>query len=161
MFSYLKKILNIEIFKKEKNIKKTNENNKKNEENKNKENKNQNSAGVKNEIIINGKKYSNISSGNLTISNNKVYVNGFLIEDLKNIEEKNIKIEIYGDKNFISVDSCENINVNGNVYNIKLTNGTITCDDIKNNVTITNGNISADKIFGKCEVVNGDIKCLN
>lgn len=153
MFNYLKKILNIEIFKKEKNIKETNK--------KIEENKKQNSAGVKNEIVINGKKYSNISSGNLTISNNKVYVNGFLIENLKNVEEKNIKIEIYGDKNFISVDSCETINVNGNVYNIKLTNGTITCDDIKNNVTITNGNISADKIFGKCEVVNGDIKCLN
>ncbi len=153
MFNYLKKILNIEIFKKEKNIKETNK--------KIEENKKQNSAGVKNEIVINGKKYSNISSGNLTISNNKVYVNGFLIENLKNVEEKNIKIEIYGDKNFISVDSCETINVNGNVYNIKLTNGTITCDDIKNDVTITNGNISADKIFGKCEVVNGDIKCLN
>ena len=145
MFNYLKKILNIEIFKKEKNIKETNKN----------------SAGVKNQIIINGKKYENISSGNLTISNNKVYVNGSLIENLNNIEEKNIKIEIYGDKNFISVDSCENINVNGNVYNIKLTNGTITCDDVKNDVTITNGDINANKIFGKCEVINGDIKCLN
>lgn len=151
MFSYLKKILNIEIFKKEKNIKETNK--------KIEENKNQNSAGVKNQIVINGKKYENISSGNLTISNNKVYVNGFLIENLKNIEEKNIKIEIYGDKNFISVDSCETINVNGNVYNIKLTNGTITCNDVKNDVTITNGDINANKIFGKCKVINGDIKC--
>lgn len=153
MFNYLKKILNIEIFKKEKKIKETNK--------KIEENKKQNSAGVKNEIVINGKKYSNISSGNLTISNNKVYVNGFLIENLKNIKEKNIKIEIYGDKNFISVDSCETINVNGNVYNIKLTNGTITCDDVKNDVTITNGDIKANKIFGKCNVINGDIKCLN
>lgn len=153
MFNYLKKILNIEIFKKEKKIK---ENNKKIEENKK-----QNSAGVKNEIVINGKKYSNISSGNLTISNNKVYVNGFLIENLKNIEEKNIKIEIYGDKNFISVESCESVNINENVYNIKLTNGTITCDEVKNDVTITNGDIKANKIFGKCNVINGDIKCLN
>lgn len=153
MFNYLKKFLNIEIFKKEKNIKETNK--------KIEENKKQNSASVKNEIVINGKKYSNISSGNLTISNNKVYVNGFLIEDLNNIEEKNIKIEIYGDKNFISVDSCENINVNGSVYNIKLTNGTITCDDVKNDVTITNGDIKANKIYGKCNVINGDIKCLN
>lgn len=31
MFNFLKKIFNIEIFKKEKNIKKTNENNKKSE----------------------------------------------------------------------------------------------------------------------------------
>jgi hypothetical protein len=152
MFEYLKKILNINIFENKKEIK--NEGNIKNKNDKN-------SAGVKNQIIINGKKYNNISSGNLTISNNKVYVNGFLIEDLKNIEEKNIKIEIYGDKNFISVDSCETINVNGNVYNVKLTNGTITCDDVKNDVTITNGDINANKIFGKCEVVNGDIKCLN
>jgi hypothetical protein len=152
MFEYLKKILNINIFENKKEIK--NEDNIKNKNDKN-------SAGVKNQIIINGKKYNNISSGNLTISNNKVYVNGFLIEDLKNIEEKNIKIEIYGDKNFISVDSCETINVNGNVYNVKLTNGTITCDDVKNDVTITNGDINANKIFGKCEVVNGDIKCLN
>jgi hypothetical protein len=150
MFEYLKKILNINIFENKKEIK--NENNIKNKNDKN-------SAGVKNRIIINGKKYNNISSGNLTISNNKVYVNGFLIEDLKNIEEKNIKIEIYGDKNFISVDSCETINVNGNVYNVKLTNGTIACDDVKNDVTITNGDINANKIFGKCEVVNGDIKC--
>lgn len=153
MFNYLKKILNIEIFKKEKNIKETNK--------KIEENKKQNSAGVKNEIVINGKKYNNISSGNLTISNNKVYVNSSLIENLNNIEEKNIKIEIYGDKNFISVESCENIKINGNVYKIKLTNGTITCDDVKNDVTITNGNIKANKIFGKCNVINGDIKCLN
>ena len=152
MFEYLKKILNINIFENKKEIK--NENNIKNRNDKN-------SAGVKNQIIINGKKYDNISSGNLTISNNKVYINGSFIENLKNIEEKNIKIEIYGDKNFISVDSCETINVNGNVYNVKLTNGTITCDDVKNDVTITNGDINANKIFGKCEVVNGDIKCLN
>ena len=153
MFNCLNKILNIEIFKKEKNIKETNK--------KIEENKKQNYAGVKNEIVINGKKYSNISSGNLTISNNKVYVNGFLIEDLKNIEEKNIKIEIYGDKNFISVESCESVNINGNVYNIKLTNGTITCDEVKNDVTITNGDIKANKIFRKYNVINGDIKCLN
>lgn len=95
MFNFLKKIFNIEIFKKEKNIKKTNENNKKSEQNKNKENKNQNSAGGKNQIIINGKKYNNIPSGNLTISNNKVYINGNLIENLNNREEKNIKIEIW------------------------------------------------------------------
>lgn len=153
MFNFLKKILNIEIFKKEKNIKEINEKKEKNE--------NKNSAGGKNQIIINGKKYNNISSGNLTISNNKVYINGNLIENLNNREEKNIKIEIYGDKNFISVESCENIKINGNVYNIKLTNGTITCDEVKNDVTITNGDIKANKIFGKCKVINGDIKCLN
>ena len=152
MFNFLKKILNIEIFKKEKNIKEINEKKEKNE--------NKNSAGGKNQIIINGKKYNNISSGNLTISNNKVYINGNLIENLNNREEKNIKIEIYGDKNFISVESCENIKINGNVYNIKLTNGTITCDEVKNDVTITNGDIKANKIFGKCKVINGYIKCL-
>ena len=150
MFEYLKKILNINIFENKKEIK--NEDNIKNKNDKN-------SAGVKNQIIINGKKYSNISSGNFTISNNKIYVNDSLIENLNNIKEKNIKIEIYGDKNFISVDSCENINVNGNVYNIKLTNGTITCDNVGNDITITNGDIKANKIFGKCHVINGDIKC--
>ena len=150
MFEYLKKILNINIFENKKEIK--NENNIKNKNDKN-------SAGVKNQIIINEKKYNNISSGSFTISNNKIYVNGSLIENLKNIEEKNIKIEIYGDRNFISIDSCETVTVNGNVYNIKLTNGTITCDDVKNDVTITNGDINANKIFGKCNVINGDIKC--
>lgn len=152
MFEFLKGILNINIFENKKEIK--NENNIKNKNDKN-------SAGVKNQIIINGKKYDNISSGNLTISNNKVYVNGSLIENLNNIKEKNIKIEIYGDKNFISVESCENIKINGNVYNVKLTNGTINCNDVRNDVTITNGDINANKISGKCNVINGDIKCLN
>lgn len=152
MFEYLKKILNINIFENKKEIK--NEDNIKNKNDKN-------SAGLKNQIIINGKKYNNISSGNFTISNNKIYINGSLIENLNNIEEKNIKIEIYGDKNFISIDSCETVTVNGNVYNIKLTNGTINCDDVKNDVTITNGDINVNRIFGKCEVINGDIKCLN
>ena len=152
MFEYLKKILNINIFENKKEIK--NEDNIKN-------NNDKNSAGVKNQIIINGKKYNNISSGNFKISNNKIYINGSLIENLNNIEEKNIKIEIYGDKNFISIDSCETVTVNGDVYNIKLTNGTINCDDVKNDVTITNGDINVNRIFGKCEVINGDIKCLN
>lgn len=150
MFEYLKKILNINIFENKKEIK--NEDNIKNKNDKN-------SAGVKNQIIINGKKYNNISSGNFTISNNKIYISGSLIENLNNIEEKNIKIEIYGDKNFISIDNCETVTVNGNVYNIKLTNGTITCNDVGNDVTITNGNIKANKIFGKCNVINGDIEC--
>ena len=136
MFEYLKKILNINIFENKKEIK--NEDNIKNKNDKN-------SAGVKNQIIINGKKYNNISSGNFTISNNKIYINGSLIENLNNIEEKNIKIEIYGDKNFISIDSCETVTVNGDVYD----------------VTITNGDINVNRIFGKCEVINGDIKCLN
>jgi len=52
------------------------------------ENKKQNSAGVKNEIVINGKKYSNISSGNFTISNNKIYITNMENEKLKvNIED--------------------------------------------------------------------------
>ena len=150
MFEYLKKILNINIFENKKEIK--NEDSIKNKNDKN-------SAGVKIRIIINGKKYNNISSGNFTISNNKIYINGSLIENLNNIEEKNIKIEIYGDKNFISIDNCETVTVNGNVYNIKLTNGTINCNDVGNDVTITNGDINANKISGKCNVINGDIKC--
>ena len=152
MFEFLKRILNINIFENKKEIK--NEDSIKNKNDKN-------SAGVKNRIIINGKKYNNISSGNFTISNNKIYINDSLIKNLNNIEEKNIKIEIYGDKNFISIDSCETVTVNGNVYNIKLTNGTITCNDVGNDVNITNGNINVNRVFGKCKVINGDIKCLN
>lgn len=152
MFEFLKRILNINIFENKKEIK--NEDSIKNKNDKN-------SAGGKNQIIINGKKYNNISSGNFTISNNKIYINDSLIKNLNNIEEKNIKIEIYGDKNFISIDSCETVTVNGNVYNIKLTNGTITCNDVGNDVNITNGNINVNRVFGKCKVINGDIKCLN
>lgn len=150
MFEFLKRILNINIFENKKEIK--NEDSIKNKNDKN-------SAGGKNQIIINGKKYNNISSGNFTISNNKIYINDSLIKNLNNIEEKNIKIEIYGDKNFISIDSCETVTVNGNVYNIKLTNGTITCNDVGNDVNITNGNINVNRVFGKCKVINGDIKC--
>ena len=108
---------------------------------------------------INGKSFTYNGSGNLSIVNNKVYIDGKEFEDLDLIESKEIIINIDSNVSSLEVDNCSSINVSGEVGKINTTNGNISCSSISGNVKTVNGNVfSSGNILGKVKTVNGNIQ---
>lgn len=93
-----------------------------------------------NKITINGKTIE-VSGSNITVVNNKIFVDG---KEISDEVSKNANIYIYGDVNYIETDksvSCGN--VTGNVY----AGGSVSCDDIDGSVSC-GGSVSCDGIGG-------------
>ena len=101
-----------------------------------------------NTININGKSYI-VRGKNVVIKNNKVIVDGSVIEEnMKGI----VKVEWIGDLANLDCDSAE---VNGNVHgNVDCTN--LKCDDIKGNVDCTN--LNCNDIYGDVDAVTVNCK---
>ena len=98
----------------------------------------------------------NIKGNNVSIINNKIFVDGKEI----GTEEKEINIIVEGNLDKLEVDCCNSIKVNGVTKDIEVSNGNITISgDVKGNVNNINGNIIAKVINGNCKTKNGDILC--
>lgn len=110
--------------------------------------------------IVNGKKIDVPSNANVSIINNKVFVNGKEYKDeevSKSIEDcKEIKIEIHGNVEKLDIEGCE-VTVNGDVDTVEAGN---QCEvkitgDIKHNLDCGN----------QCTIntksVIGDVDCGN
>ncbi|WP_338978163.1 hypothetical protein [Fusobacterium nucleatum] len=98
----------------------------------------------------------NIKGNNISIINNKIFVDGKEIET----EEKVINIIVEGNLDKLEVDCCNSIKVNGVTKDVEVSNGNITISgDVKGNVNNINGNIIAKVINGNCKTINGDILC--
>ena len=98
----------------------------------------------------------NIKGNNVSIINNKIFVDGKEIET----EEKVINIIVEGNLDKLEVDCCNSIKVNGVTKDVEVSNGNITISgDVKGNVNNINGNIIAKAINGNCKTTNGDILC--
>ena len=103
-------------------------------------------------VIINGKTITiDGDCNNVSVINNKVYVNGKLIQDCDEIHEKNIKITIDGNVGTLESGSGDVI-INGDCGGIKSGSGDVT---VKGNV---NGSITTGSGDVECLNANGDIK---
>lgn len=92
-----------------------------------------------NQICVNGKVYTVSSSNSISITNNKVIVDGKEITDFDSIEEKEINIQISGDINSVVVSGKTTIQCN-NIKN--LTNsGKVECPNSKIETVIHNSGI--------------------
>lgn len=102
-------------------------------------------------VIINGKQFDVPHGSNVSVSGNKVYVNGKLLEDCNKIKDKDIYITVNGDMKSLTVDNGD-VHVAGNV-------DTVTCDtgdiNIKGDVS---GNVSTDTGDIRCGNVGGNVK---
>lgn len=103
--------------------------------------------------IINGKVYPD---GNVSITNNTVYINGKRMDGLDN--EKIIIIEITGNVDTLNVDACSKIVVNGTVGNVKTLSGDVDCQDISGSVQTMSGDVDANNIGGSVSTMSGDVK---
>lgn len=107
-----------------------------------------------NTITINGNKIS--ASGNITVSNGKVIVNGIdVTPDLKQIS-----IVVTGDVETIKVDACNEITVKGLVKgNISTQSGDINIEQsVGGSVTTMSGDVDCGNISGSVSTMSGDIK---
>ena len=103
-------------------------------------------------IIINGKSYS---GSNLTISNNKVIIDGVVVGD---DDSKIINIKVEGNINSLIVDNCNKLEIVGDCHNVSSKNGNISIKgNVENNVENKNGNIVAKNIAGNATTKNGNI----
>lgn len=86
------------------------------------------SCNGKRKITINGKTYDNLPSGNISIRNNSIYINGKKFDssdsDLRENSYQTVNISIYGD--------CEDIECNGNVSVYGNVKGKINCGGSSN-----------------------------
>lgn len=105
-----------------------------------------------NQININGKQY-NIPNGNISIKNNKLYVNGKLVTEDNNIY-KATEIVIKGDVENIETDKSVKCN---NVKNSIKAGGSVNCDDVGGDI-YAGGSVRCDNVVGNVSA-SGSIHC--
>ncbi len=101
-------------------------------------------------INVNNKDYS---GNNINISNGKVFIDG------KNVtpEEKDIRIAINGNVTYLQVDSCETVDVKGNIDKLRTGSGEVYCDAIVGTVVTGSGDVDANEIGGSVTTGSGDV----
>jgi len=105
---------------------------------------------------INGKSYS---GNNINVVNGKIIIDGKIQEIDKNLPE--INIIVHGDIQIMDIDSCNTIEVHGNVKELQTTSGDINVTgNVEGNSSSTSGNIEIEGyVSGHAKTVSGDIKC--
>ncbi len=109
-------------------------------------------------VVINGKSF-NCKGGSISVSNNRVIIDGKDVTGLDSFSEKEINITIEGNCGDVSIE-VGNITVNGSVTkSVRNTNGNIDISgDVGGDVKTTNGSIDCGNVNGDVKTVNGNIK---
>lgn len=103
-------------------------------------------------ISINGKTYFGSS---ISIKRNKIVIDGKVIED---DDQKQINITINGDIQTLDVDSCEKINITGNVDQLRTISGDVRVNGVSNSVSTTSGDVGVEgNVGGSVTTVSGDV----
>lgn len=106
-------------------------------------------------INING---INFHGQNIQITNNKIYVDGNLLDGDQLEDSKIFNIIINGPLSKLDVDNAESIEIRGDAGTVKTTNGNVKISgSVQGDVKTVNGNVSAINIEGKVNTVNGNI----
>ena len=106
-------------------------------------------------IKINGNVVSGMTvAGDLCISNGRITVNG---KDYTPADTKNITIEIVGDVDKISVDSCNTLKVTGNAGKVETMTGDVECGDVTGSVETMSGDVTCGKIGGHVKTMSGNV----
>lgn len=77
---------------------------------------------------------------NIQIRNGVVFIDGVEQKDITDCKNKNIFIRLNSPCD-IDCTNVENLKIEGDVRDVDITNGNITCNDIKGDIDQTNGNI--------------------
>ena len=102
-------------------------------------------------VTINGVTYS---GNNIIVKNNLIMIDGVDLTP----EAKEITITANGHINLIQTDLCKEINVSGNVENIRTESGDIHCTHVGGNVITTSGNVECDTVIGNVGTTSGDVR---
>lgn len=106
-------------------------------------------------INVNGKIIKS-NKGDITISGNKVFVDGVEIDTE---DEKTINVNVDGNVQTLIVDNANEIKINGDAYDVSSKNGNVTIiGNVSGNVDNKNGNISCGDVGGDVTTKNGNIR---
>jgi hypothetical protein len=105
-------------------------------------------------ITINGVTYS---GNNISIKNNRVFIDG--VEAKSDANCKEINIQVSGNINELKVDSCNKISVTGSVASIETTSGDVVCGPVTGSITTVSGDVECEgNIGGNVGTTSGDVK---
>jgi hypothetical protein len=103
-------------------------------------------------VIINGATYIS-SGGSVTVVGNRVIIDG---KDMTP-DAKEIRIEVTGNVESLSVDACNTVHVNGSAGDVSTQSGDVTCGDVKGSVSTMSGDIRCGSVGGNAKTMSGDI----
>lgn len=112
-------------------------------------------------VKINGKTYTTDGNGDLTISNNQLFIDGKLVMDDGEIQKlPKIEITIVGDIKSIKVPAATYIDVTGRVGDLETTTGNVTVsENVEGDIETTSGDIKIlGDVLGSCKTMSGDIE---
>lgn len=112
-------------------------------------------------VIINGKTITiDGNCNNVSVINNKVYVNGKLIQDCDEIKEKNIKITVEGNVGTLETGSAD-VTVNGDCGgDIRAGSGDINVKgNVSGSISTGSGDVDCGDVGGSVKTGSGDVKC--
>lgn len=105
-------------------------------------------------ISINGKVYQS-PSGNITMTNDKIIIDGKDVTP----SEKEIYIIVNGDINHLNATHTNEINVIGNVDEIRTSSGDVTvAGGVKQSITTSSGDVKVKRNTGNVKTMSGDVK---
>lgn len=105
-------------------------------------------------VIINGKTYV---GNNIIVSNGKIMIDG------KNItsDDKVINITVNGDIDSLKVDTCNKLELIGNVTSINTVSGDVDINgNVNGSIQTVSGDVNCNNVGGSINTLSGDIKHL-
>ena len=106
---------------------------------------------MSNKITINGVKILNSSSINV--------INGKVIIDSVDVtpDEKEIRIEVQGNVDQLSVDVCNTIAISGDCVDVSTQCGDVSCGSVSGSVKTMSGDVSCGAVSGDIRTMSGDV----
>lgn len=106
-------------------------------------------------VTINGKTY---------IGNNIIVSNGKIMVDGKNVtsDDKVINITVNGNIDSLKVDTCNKLEIIGNVTNVNTVSGDININgDVSGSIQTVSGDVKCKNVGGSINTLSGDINHNN
>ena len=101
---------------------------------------------------------NSIIGKNITITGNRIIIDGKDVTNNFAGKEKEISIIVTGNIETLFVDYSKSIDIKGNVGNFNNGSGNVTCHDIEGDIHTGSGNISSNSIKGNVRSGSGNIK---
>lgn len=106
-------------------------------------------------VTINGKTY---------IGNNIIVSNGKIMVDGKNVtsDDKVINITVNGNIDSLKVDTCNKLEIIGNVTNVNTVSGDVDINgDVNGSIQTVSGDVKCNNVSGSINTLSGDINHNN
>lgn len=109
-------------------------------------------------VNVNGKVYNIPNGKSISVINDKVFVDGKLFAGEEDSNVKTINITIEGNVDTVEVDSCNKLEINGDVNGPLITGGSATVSGNVSQGVQTGGSLKCGDIGGNVNAF-GSVKC--